>query len=39
LSGTGRRWIESEREKIWCVESAYDKIHDGTCVVECLLYK
>ena len=38
LAGTGRRWIESEREEVWCVESADYEIHLGICIVSCLVY-
>lgn len=37
LAGTGRRWIESEREEVWCVESAYNEIHFGICIVDCFV--
>lgn len=38
LAGTGRRWIESEREEIWGVESADYEVHDVDYILNRLVY-
>ena len=38
LPGTGRWWIESESEEVWCVESADYEVHDGNRILCCLGY-
>ena len=39
LAGTGRRRVESEREEVWSIESAYYEVHDEICIVNpsCLM--